>query len=336
MMTLKEIEAVCDAQQSLGFSKHGSELPDLRLKKMFYPLGFSAEMSTNSSEVMDLFEQRWGVFEKRHENEPIRIDVHVVEGDPSTECPPTPVFRIMLPLMTAIADANNYSVIDFERNSATISVSRTTLQHKLYLKYSLLGTAGCCVATRYATPVHAGCVSLEGRGVLLCGDSGAGKSTLSYACARAGWTFTSDDGSYVSNDGNDLTVTGDYQKIRFRPTAEKFFPEVKGLEISRRAEGKASIELSIAPTSHILCAQTAQVNFIVFLNRHSGRPPALVPYRKDVARYSMMQTLYGLPETRALQHATIERLLSIDVFELRYSNLDWAVERLQKLVREGR
>jgi hypothetical protein len=336
MMTLKEIEAACDASQSLDFSKHGSELSDLPLKKMFYPLGFSVEMRTNSSEVMGLYEERWGMFEKRHGNKPIGTDVHVVEGDDSTECPPTPVFRIMLPLMVAITNAHNYSIIDFERNSTSISIARKALQHKAYLKYALLGTPGCCIATRYATPVHGGCVSLDGRGVLLCGDSGAGKSTLSYACARAGWTFTSDDGCYVSNEGNDLTISGEYRTVRLRPAAEEFFPEMKGMELSRRAEGKASIELPITPTSPILCAQTAQVDFVVFLNRHSGLPPALVPFRKDVARHAMMQTLYGLPETLAVQHATIERLLSVDVLELRYSDLDWAIERLQKLVRERR
>jgi hypothetical protein len=50
----------------------------------------------------------------------------------------------------------------------------------------------------------------------------------------------------------------------------------------------------------------------------------------------MRQTLYGLPETQAAQYAMIERLLELDVLELRYTDLDWAIERLQKLVREGR
>jgi hypothetical protein len=100
--------------------------------------------------------------------------------------------------------------------------------------------------------------------------------------------------------------------------------------------GKPSIELPTSSMPHIVCSQTANVNFIVFINRHLGGPQALVPYRKDVARYAMRQTLYGLPETLAVQYATIERLLELDVFELCYTDLDWATERLQKLVREGR
>jgi hypothetical protein len=336
MMTLKEIEVACAASQPLDFSRHEDEYTDLPLTRMAYPLGFPARLRTNSSEIVRLFEERWGMFEQQHATEPISVDVHVVDGENSPEGPPPPVYRIMLPLLVGIADPNNYSIVDLARNRVDISVSRDTLRHPLYMKHSLLGSPGCCVATRYATPIHAGCVSLDGHGVLLCGDSGAGKSTLSYACAQAGWTFTSDDGSYVNNEGDGLFATGDHHKVRFRPSAEEFFPEVKGLEVSRRAAGKPSIELPIAPESQIVCAQTAKLDYIVFLNRHSGGPPDLVPYSKQVAQYSMMQTLYGLPETKAKQRATIERLLSLDVLELRYCKLDWAIQRLQKLVRERR
>jgi hypothetical protein len=333
MMPLQEIESACDAQPPT-VSRHELEVFDLPLKRMFYPFGFPVEVRTNSTEVLELVEELWGMFEKQHDTDPIRTDVHMVEGS-STECPPTAVYRIMLPLIVAVADGDNYSIVDLERNKTQISISRATLGHKLYAKYFLLGASMCCVSTRYATPVHAGCVALSGRGVLLCGDSGAGKSTLSYACARAGWTYIADDGSFLINDRTDLRVTGECHKVRFRPTAAELFPEIKGLEITPRAAGKPSIELPTGPMSHIVCAQTTQVDFIVFLNRSFGGPPALVPYRKDDARHSMRQTLYGLPETQAMQYATIERLLALDVWELRYTDLDWAIERLQKLVREG-
>ncbi len=230
----------------------------------------------------------WGKFEKQHNIEPIHTDVHVVESD-STVCPPTPVVRIMMPLLVAVADADNYSIVDVVQSRTQITISHSTLRHRLYAKYFLLGTPGCCISTRYTTPLHAGCVALDGRGVLLCGDSGAGKSTLSYACARAGWTYVADDGSYLLNGGDKRMVTGDCYQVRFRPTAAELFPEVRGLEITPRAAGKPSIEMPTASLPHMVCAQTTHVDFMVFLNRHTGGPSALVPYRKDVARYSMQQ-----------------------------------------------
>lgn len=335
-MTIEEIKAACDASQVPDFSRHEIAAPPLSLRKMFYPYGFPAEVMTNSNEVLNLMAELWGNFEKQHDTEPIRSDVHVVE-DSAIECPPTPVFRIMLPLVTAVADGNNYSIVNLERNRVQISISHATLKHGPYAKYFLLGAPGCCIATRFATPVHAACVALDGRGVLLCGDSGAGKSTLSYACARSGWTYVCDDGLYLQNCGSGGRAgTGDCYHVRFRPSVAELFSEVRGLDITPRAAGKPSIELSTGPMSHVTCAQSTHIDFIVFLNRHGGGAPELRPYRADVARQWMRQGLYGSPESLAIQYEAIERLLTAEVFELRYADLDRAIDRLRRLVREGR
>jgi hypothetical protein len=335
MMTIQEIETACEALQPLDFSRHEVDAPALSLKKMFYPFGFPAEVSTNAPEVLEIMEDLWGKFEKQHDTEPILADVHVVEGS-SMECPPAPIYRFMQPLLLGVADGDNYCISDLRRSKSQITISRAALQSRLYAGYFFLGTPVTHVATRFTTPVHAGCVALDGKGVLLCGDSGAGKSTLSYACARAGWTYVADDGSFVTNDREDRMVTGDCHRVRFRPATAELFPELKGLEITPRAAGKPSIELPTAPMPHMSCAQNAQVDYIVFVNRYSGGSQELRTYRKDVARYAMQQTFYGLPEMRKKHNETIERLLEAEVFELRYTELDWGVERLQRLVREGR
>jgi hypothetical protein len=74
---------------------------------------------------------------------------------------------------------------------------------------------------------------------------------------------------------------------------------------------------------------------MVFLNRRAGETHELRPYSADVARQWMRQGLYGSPESLAAQYRTIDRLLTAEVLELRYTELDWAVDRLQTLVREG-
>jgi hypothetical protein len=62
-----------------------------------------------------------------------------------------------------------------------------------------------------------------------------------------------------------------------------------------------------------------------------------VPYRKDVARWFMReQGMHVSDELVALHTAAIDELLTVKVLELRYTDLDWAVERLKTLVREGR
>ncbi len=334
MLTIEQIESVCDDPRSSSLPHQMVESSALPLRAVFYPFGFPAEVRTNSHAVLEQYGELWGKFQHQQNAPPVRCDVQLVESD-AVDCPPAPTYRLGLPFMVCVADRDNYCIVDLERSHARIVLSQAALRHPLYAQYFLLGVPACCIATGLATPVHAGCVTLNGRGVLLCGDSGAGKSTLSYACARAGWTYITDDASYVLNGGAGRIVTGNCHQVRFRPSAASLFPELEGCDITPRAAGKPSIELPTAPMTHITPAQTAAVDFIVFLNRRTPGPPQLVPYRKDVARRFMRQILYGPEESLARQYESIEKLLSAEIFELRYHDLSWAIDRLQILVTEG-
>jgi hypothetical protein len=334
-MTTEEIEAACDASEPLDFSRHVLDAPETLLRKMYYPMGFPLEIRTNSPEIFAEAEHLWGTSEKRFDTEPILADVHVVEVE-SAECPPAPQYRIMDQLLVSFADADNYCIADLLRQRSQMTVSTAALRHSSYLRFFFLeGLGGCHIATRYATPVHAGCVALDGRGVLLLGDSGAGKSTLSYACARAGWQYISDDASFLLNCSVRRRVIGNSRQVRLRPTAGELFPEIAGLDITPRAAGKPSIEIPIDSMLSVKSIEGVEVDYLVFLNRHAGEQ-RLSPYRKDVAGHYMRQVLYGPAEWQAIQYQAIERLLTAEVFELRYSALDWAIDRLETLLREGR
>jgi hypothetical protein len=50
----------------------------------------------------------------------------------------------------------------------------------------------------------------------------------------------------------------------------------------------------------------------------------------------ILQRGIGVPEIAAMQTAGVERLLDRGVFELKYTDLDWAIDRLAQLVKEGR
>lgn len=337
-LSVDEIRAALDCGQKLDFSRHALEGTRLTMRERFFPLGFAVELRTNSESILSLARELWSGFEQRFDNRPIRVDAHIVDvGDSSEQCPPTPVAHMMMPMLYSVADANNYTASDLDTGWTRIVMARATERHRNYVAYFFLGSAPLChIATRHATPIHAGCVAFNGRGMLLCGDSGAGKSSLSYACARAGWTFTTDDASYLLHDTEALTVTGNCHQVRFRPSAGDLFPEIEGLEITPRAAGKPSIEMPTSALPWMHCAPTASVDFLIFLNRRAGGPQVLAPYRKDVARYYFRQVLFGTEESRALRYGHIERLLNVEILELRYTDLEWAVQRLQTLAEEGR
>ena len=52
------------------------------------------------------------------------------------------------------------------------------------------------------------------------------RALLAYACARAGWTYVSDDGAFLVRGRDDRYAIGDPHSIRFRPDAPELFPEL--------------------------------------------------------------------------------------------------------------
>jgi hypothetical protein len=307
----------------------------LPLEGTFYPLGFPVTVVTNSADVLNAAEQSWGKFILSFSTTPIRLEIAVTAAD-SRLCPPTPSCRIRGPLMINVADGENFAACDFERRTATMFVTDAAVAHQEYFRYFYLEAAAMSLLSNsYLTGIHAGCVALDGQAVLLCGDSGAGKSTLSYAAARAGWTYVTDDGSYLVPDRDELLVVGNCSVIRFRPTAEELFPELRGLPVMQRAGvGKPSVELWHGVEESFTVSRTARPKHVVFLKRNV-EVQELAAFPRAVARLSMQQCAYCAPYDLERHMVMIDRLLQGGAYELRYNDLDWAIERLTQLVREG-
>jgi hypothetical protein len=298
----------------------------------FFPLGFPVSIATNLPEVLSAAEQSWGRFTQQFDTETIRIQVGITPTK-SRQCPPTPTCRMRDHLITSIADGENFTLSDLSERSSVIWATEAALRDSEYFRYFFLECAAMAnISASCATAIHAACVAMAGEGVLLCGDSGAGKSTLSYACARAGWTYITDDASFLVNESNDDVVAGNCHQVRFRPSAEMLFPELRGFTIMNRAGvGKPSIEF---PTERqITLATSARVKHIVFLRRNVS-VQELVPYPRPVARLFMRQRVHCMPYRTSLHLAAIDRLLTREVYELRYNELDWAVDRLESLIHD--
>ncbi len=150
-------------------------------------------------------------------------------------------------------------------------MTSAAVNNRIYFRYNFLEKAVyLLLGASVVTDMHAACVSKNGKGILLIGDSGAGKSTLAYACARAGWTYTSDDTSYLINDSKPPRVIGHSHRARFRPSAKELFPELEHFGLTPRIEGKPSIEVSTSELPIASTSPEATVDLIVYLNRDSS------------------------------------------------------------------
>jgi hypothetical protein len=191
--------------------------------------------------------------------------------------------------------------------------------------YLLLGAS-------VVTDIHAACVSGNEKGILLCGDSGAGKSTLAYACARAGWTYTSDDTCYLINECSVPRVIGHSHRVRFRPAAKVLFPELAIHDVTPRMEGKPSIEVPVSELPPLITANEASVHAIVYLRRHPSAKGMLVRLPEGTATERTRDELYSAGEIRAKHEQILEVLSDIPTYELHYCTLDEAIYQLNLLV----
>ena len=309
---------------------------NLPLRSVYYPLGFPLEIATNSPEVLAAAEESWGHFRQAFSETPARIDIGVTTDGP-IECPPAPGCRARGNLLTMVADPQNFVVCDLSGGYAFAWLTQDAVENRAYLRYYFLEAAALTlIDCLYLTPLHAACVETQHQGVLLCGESGAGKSSLAFACARNGWKFLSDDSTAIVRKRNGRVVVGNPHQMRFRESAVELFPELRNQRVTPRFTGKMAIELATATRPGIAMITECQVSFIVFLNRRGHGLAELSPLSKESASQYFEQYIFlGDEEMRNAQRVSLDNLLTARIFEMRYQDLDWATERLERLVEQG-
>jgi hypothetical protein len=209
------------------------------------------------------------------------------------------------------------------------------VENRLYFRYNFLEkTVYLLLGSSSVTDLHAACVSRNGKGILLCGNSGAGKSTLSYACARAGWTYTSDDTSYLINDSAVPRVIGHSHRMRFRPSARTLFRELEGRKLTPRLEGKPSLEIPTSEFPGLITAGEARVHSIVYLNRSSSGTGKLILLPHGTATERMCNELYSAGEIRAKHEKILQVFSETPTYELQYRDLEPAIYQLDRLARD--
>jgi hypothetical protein len=306
---------------------------DLPLHETFYPRGFPVSIHTNSPEVLAAAAESWSETVQLFTVPPIRLDIGVL---PALASHPLaiPTCRSRENLLCTIADSQNFSICDLRRGFGFCWLSEHAVADHSYLRYYFLEAAALCLLTaKYLTPIHGACVAWRGHGVLLCGESGAGKSSLSFACARRGWTFLSDDATCLLRARKGRAVIGNPQHFHFRESALELFPDLQHIPLRPRINGDIAIEIPTRSYVGLHTARETEIGLVVFLSRQPGVLPSVYPYPRDWAmNYLSREICYGEKRIREQQKKSLVNLLSTEVLEFHYSDLDPAVEFLQRLV----
>lgn len=307
---------------------------DLPLHRRYFPFGFPLDLETNSAEVILAAQEGWGHFSRAFDEPPVRLVVGVTDSD-SVPSEPCSTFRSRDHLMFVVADPENFLTFDFSSGFAFGWITRAVAADHPFLRYRFLNAAVMLIEQSALAALHGALLMRNDCGVMLCGDSFAGKSTLAYACARTGWTYISDDGTFLVRNRADRYAVGDPHTIRFREDAINLFPELADQMPVVRPNGKIAIEMF----THALPIDTApgcSIGHVVFLNRQQHGYAHLRHYPKDQASEDWEKyASFGTDQVRAAQRRCHQRLLQAGIWELTYSHFDDAVARLEQLVDSG-
>jgi len=302
---------------------------ELPFSARHYPLGFPLDLATNSRDVLAAAEEAWHDSPPQHTAEPIVLRVFVSPEGPPADCGR---HRMQGHLYAVVSDRDNFAHVDLRARFGIVHTSQATASDHSALRWFYLESLPYVIlAQRDVVMVHAGCVVRDGRGVLLCGSSTAGKSTLVYACARAGWTWLSDDCTCLLPNSSDRSAIGRNSIARLRLDSTRFFPELEEFAARVRPTGTVGIEVPMDEVPGVKTTRRAAIGAIVFLDRGPGQPfverlsaeQAFDRLRSDMPSYG--------PEIDPMHERAVRALTGKPAFRLRYETIQQGLDLLSQL-----
>lgn len=226
-------------------------------------------------------------------------------------------------ILGSATDSSTFAVLSPEKREALVSVSRSMLRFPYHVRYELIEFAVFTLASRAQrlVPLHAACVGLHGRGVLLMGPTGAGKTTVALHCLLNGFDFLSEDSVFVAP--HSMKATGIANFIHVRAESLRWLkgsPEsslIRGSPIIRRRSGVKKFEVDLRDKRVNLAQKPLKITGIAFLtSQDASAGPILRPLAKATARAKLADMQgYGatLPSWRGFK----ERASQLTLFEAR-------------------
>ncbi len=299
-MTRKKPKIIPD----LDADPFGERMPALR--EHLQLLGARFQFQSNSRQLLRLVESAYGGLPRHRLSDagpPLRVGLHLMSGNPQRwrqRLEPPPLNMISgAGFLGGATHGSNFVVVSQQERSALVGIAPQMLRFPYHTRYELIEFAVFSLAQRVQRLVslHAACVGVGGRGVLMMGPSGAGKSTVALLCLLQGFDFLSEDAVFVAPVS--LLATGVANFLHVRADSLRWLKRhrdataIRRSPVIRRRSGVKKFELDLRRGGYRLAPAPLKIGAVVFLSpRSAGTGPLL-------RRLSKRQLLAGLAKTQA-------------------------------------
>jgi HPr Serine kinase C-terminal domain len=236
------------------------------LDERFAIAGTTCLVHTNCRAVLDAlgeWRSRNGEGPRRSFELSVQVDSSAAPGGEKS-----PHFRGLDHWVFAIFGHGELFVFDLLRLSVAAVVSPQTAENAGFWRTVLvplsLGVMGTAMGL---VPLHSACLDFHGRGLLIAGPSGAGKSTLAAELARRGFSFVSDDWTYLDFEGGRLEAYGLRAPVKLLTDAPRLFPELSNLKPEKSLNGEMAFEVDPHQWFGSRVRSKSHPTWLVFLER---------------------------------------------------------------------
>jgi hypothetical protein len=236
--------------------------------------------------------------------------MQVLAHDDVVERVSRPHFRGLHHIVIASFSASNLFVFDLLRRNVVATVSGSLARDQRFWNEVLLPIAmGVLGATLGVEPVHCACLSDCGEGLLLAGASGAGKSTLAAALVQAGFSYLSDDWTFLCRKDGKLVAHGISPIVKLLPDAIRYFAGLGQHQVRASLNGELAYELSAADAFGATIIRRCKPRSFVFLERRSLPGSEFTSISAQQARDYIESGVERLPKQLAIADHVRARII---------------------------
>jgi hypothetical protein len=255
---------------------------------------------------------------------------------------PLPISMLHGPgVLGAATESSSFVVLSPKHRTALLSISPAMLAFPYHTRYELLEFAVFTLASRAQrlVPLHAACVGINGRGILLMGLSGSGKTTIALHCLLSGFDFLSEDSVFVSPATMRATGTANFihvraNSLRWLERSRESILIQKSPVIQRRS-GVTKFEVDLRRKQFRLAPEPLKIEAVAFLTAHSARH-ALLKSMTGSEMLGKLTALQGYGARLPQWQTFIGKLRNVKALEVRRGKHPMeTVHALRSLLIEG-